>query len=316
MTTLRGWFDDGGYEVRDKGVKHCMKVIVFGAGEYGRRFCQFEGDRHTIVAVADSNVEKHNKVMYGHQIIDPCRIPDYNFDKIVICVDDMTESGRSAVVEMLEMLEGLGISQDQILMNKLRYLPTDPRVAYVRAFASNAYSEGYCGNIAECGVFRGHFSGYINEFFQDRKLYLFDTFSGFDCRDISLEESKDMKDWFASDGDEYLRHGSEECAILRCVHRENVVIVKGYIPDSFAGLDNERFLFVNLDMDVYAPTLEALRFFVPRMTENGAILLHDYYWWHTVGIKQAVDEFSHEYSFARIPIGDNMSVLLMNFKIR
>jgi O-methyltransferase len=40
------------------------------------------------------------------------------------------------------------------------------------------------GNVAELGVYKGKFARYLNHFFPDRKLYLFDTFEGFDNRDV------------------------------------------------------------------------------------------------------------------------------------
>src|SRR4029079_18426640 len=36
------------------------------------------------------------------------------------------------------------------------------------------------GSVAELGVYKGKFARYINQLFPNRKLYLFDTFMGFD----------------------------------------------------------------------------------------------------------------------------------------
>src|SRR6476659_3538818 len=44
------------------------------------------------------------------------------------------------------------------------------------------------GHVAELGVYKGKFARYINEYFPGRKLYLFDTFEGFDERDIAKEQ--------------------------------------------------------------------------------------------------------------------------------
>src|SRR6266540_1215034 len=46
------------------------------------------------------------------------------------------------------------------------------------------------GNVAELGVYKGKFAKHINKFFPERKLYLFDTFEGFDNRDITSEKAK------------------------------------------------------------------------------------------------------------------------------
>lgn len=58
-------------------------------------------------------------------------------------------------------------------------------------------------------------------------------------------------------------------------HPSNCVIRKGYFPETADGLEME-FCFVNLDMDLYEPILERLRFFYPRMVNGVAILVHDY----------------------------------------
>src|SRR3954469_19259810 len=50
------------------------------------------------------------------------------------------------------------------------------------------------GNVAELGVYKGDFSKRLNQLFPDKKLYLFDTFSGFDERDISIEHNKGYSD--------------------------------------------------------------------------------------------------------------------------
>ena len=43
---------------------------------------------------------------------------------------------------------------------------------------------------------------------------------------------------------------------------------KGYFPESAHGID-EKFAFVSLDLDLYKPTLEGLRFFYPKMIKGG-----------------------------------------------
>jgi hypothetical protein len=164
--------------------------------------------------------------------------------------------------------------------------------------------------VAECGVFYGNFAAWINEYFPDRKLYLFDTFSGFDERDISAEPFAEAYAWVTDNKRMYVK-ANEEFALMKCMYRENVVIRKGFVPETFLGLEEERFAFVNLDMDLYAPQLAALRFFLPRMVERGIILVHDYYAPDLPGVKKAVDECADEWVLSRLPIGDEMSIALV-----
>src|SRR4026209_189 len=43
------------------------------------------------------------------------------------------------------------------------------------------------GSVAELGVYKGKFAPYINQYFPGRKLFLFDTFKGFDEKDVRSE---------------------------------------------------------------------------------------------------------------------------------
>ncbi|QEC41425.1 TylF/MycF/NovP-related O-methyltransferase [Pseudobacter ginsenosidimutans] len=46
------------------------------------------------------------------------------------------------------------------------------------------------GNVAELGVYKGKFARYINQYFSDRTLYLFDTFEGFHASDVKKEKKE------------------------------------------------------------------------------------------------------------------------------
>jgi O-methyltransferase len=46
------------------------------------------------------------------------------------------------------------------------------------------------GEVAEVGVYQGHFSAILNRAFPDRKLYLFDTFEGFDGNQEQSDRQK------------------------------------------------------------------------------------------------------------------------------
>jgi O-methyltransferase len=61
---------------------------------------------------------------------------------------------------------------------------------------------------------------------------------------------------------------NENFVLSKMPHPQKCVIKKGYFPETAQGL-NETFCFVNLDMDLYQPTIEGLRFFYSRMTGGG-----------------------------------------------
>ena len=71
---------------------------------------------------------------------------------------------------------------------------------------------------------------------------------------------------------------------------EKVIIKKGYFPDTMNDV-NEKFALASLDMDLYIPMLEGLRFFYKRMSKNGCILLHDYFSKDFERVSNAVKDF-------------------------
>lgn len=138
------------------------------------------------------------------------------------------------------------------------------------------------GAIAELGVYRGTSAKVLHELAPDRKLFLFDTFSGFDKRDLKGESSRGhhFEDNSLNQVKQFLGDSS------------NLVFCPGYFPETarFVPAD-EKFALVHLDADLYEPTLAALEFFYNRMTPGGMIILHDYSSGAWSGVKAACDLF-------------------------
>jgi O-methyltransferase len=120
------------------------------------------------------------------------------------------------------------------------------------------------GAFAEAGVYKGRTSKFIHDLAKDRKLFLFDTFEGFPTQDLEVSEDNRFKDT------------SVEAVLNHIGDTHNIVIKQGYVPDTLADLENERFAFVLLDLDLYAPTLASLEFFYPRLAAGGYLMVHDY----------------------------------------
>ena len=71
----------------------------------------------------------------------------------------------------------------------------------------------------------------------------------------------------------------------------------------------ESYCFVNLDFDLYQPTLAGLEYFYPRMVKSGIILVHDYFSRVYKGVKQAIFEFDKKENGIKLfPVGDGISV--------
>ncbi len=141
------------------------------------------------------------------------------------------------------------------------------------------------GAAAELGVYRGGFARWMNALLPDRTLYLFDTFAGFD-----ESESAGCSAGFVSAH----RNTAAERVLSVLPHPERAVLRQGLFPATAAGLEEERFALVSLDADLEESTLAGLRFFLPRMSEGGYLLLHDYNNPKLPGVKRAVERFEAE----------------------
>ena len=115
------------------------------------------------------------------------------------------------------------------------------------------------GEFAELGVYRGETAKLIHHYCPERSLTLFDTFDGFNKKDISFE-NKQIKN---SESITHFKDTSEKLVLDTIQPRnENINIKKGYFPDSLTKeYDSKRFAFVHLDADLYKPTKNGLEFF-------------------------------------------------------
>lgn len=67
-----------------------------------------------------------------------------------------------------------------------------PKIALIECLARELYKNGVHGSIAEAGVYKGRTARFINMLFPDRKLYLFDTFEGFNKADQERDDDRNM----------------------------------------------------------------------------------------------------------------------------
>jgi O-methyltransferase len=122
------------------------------------------------------------------------------------------------------------------------------------------------GSFAECGVFQGSLSKFIHENAPTREYFLFDTFEGFDERDLATFDNNDKR----------FQDTSEAAVLNRIGNTDNIVVRKGFFPETTVGMKETRFALAILDFDKYKPTLAALEYFYERMSTGGFIFVHDY----------------------------------------
>ncbi len=154
------------------------------------------------------------------------------------------------------------------------------------------------GNIAELGVYKGEFAKRLNQLFPDKKLYLFDTFEGFNSKDISTEKQKSF-----SSGEQDFSDTSVELVLNKMKYRDNCIVKKGYFPESAIGVD-DKFCFVSIDADLYEPILSGLQFFYPKLESKGYIFVHDFNNDLYKGARKAVLDFCNTKNINYLPIPD------------
>jgi hypothetical protein len=158
-------------------------------------------------------------------------------------------------------------------------------------------SDNIEGDFAELGVWRGNTAAVLAHYAlqANRKVFLFDTFEGFDKKDLNgIDSDKQMA--FNNTSLKMVKEVIGDCS-------ESCEFVKGYFPDSISeNHKTKSYAVVSLDCDLYEPMRAGLNFFYPLMPPGGIFLLHDYSSLFWDGSKKAVDEFCKE---------NNENVILM-----
>ena len=163
------------------------------------------------------------------------------------------------------------------------------------------------GDTAELGVYKGSTAKLIHYYMPERRLHLFDTFEGFTGRGAAAEKANTDYSILES----HFSDTSLECVKAYISPKNgNVSYYKGYFPESVPeNLKQLKFAFVHLDADLYEPTLEGLKFFYPRMSTRGMIVVHDYNAWP--GARKAVDDFFSDKNELPLPLPDKSGSALI-----
>lgn len=379
------------------------KIIIFGAGQLGRKYMTYPNIRNKVIALTDNNPALWGSAIEGVSVIRPEEIIQLDFDKISITISDVqmmkavkqqllsfaipeekiitfreiplyviwgyNEIGRNLLMyedigsfgelyvdpnphfwgktycgvpikspEILQELTSFGqivvACEQSVRKENLQYLSDlnipDEAIAFLGDFIEDHtksarflwmkdYSkwlnmQNLSGSVAECGVFMGDSAKFLNEFFPDRNLYLFDTFAGFAEEDIlkerSLNNSKFLEGVFNRIG--HLCNPYVDIVMRKMNYPERIIIKKGLFPKSAEGIDDQ-FCFVNLDMDLYQPMIAALQFFWDKLVPGGCVVLHDYFHPQLPGVKQAVSDFEKQIGVRlfKTVLGDGCSIALL-----
>lgn len=269
-----------------------IRTLIYCASGAAERVAYSLDDTvYQVVALIDSNPEAWGKSLYGlGEVIAPSEIKQLDFDLIVIGISEYEEEIRN------ELIHKYGVDKDKIAT----YLPQvhnikweEERIVMLRKCISMLKERNVPGNMAEVGVYTGEFSKLFNRYFPEKKLYLFDTFEGFDLeRDAVNDCDKDR-----------FKDTSIQLVLSKMKNPDNCIIRKGYFPDTASDIDGS-FSLVSLDCDLYNPILAGLEFFYPRLSKGGYIFVHDFGSYHYRGVKEAVYEYCERQNVSIVPIVD------------
>jgi O-methyltransferase len=133
------------------------------------------------------------------------------------------------------------------------------------------------GDIAEVGTAQGGSARLIAQYAAGKTIHVFDTFEGLPAPGAN---------------DPGFVKGAYVCSlesVREYLKGFPVEFHKGLFPGSAAAVNECRFSFVHLDVDLYQSTLDCLDFFYPRMHLGGIIISHDYA--TALGVNLAFAEF-------------------------
>ena len=156
------------------------------------------------------------------------------------------------------------------------------------------------GNVVELGTFHGLSAYQIATQISARDSST--TFSIFDSFEGLSEIKEEDKSAHAIDDDSLRKQFAygedlvkQNLSSFKCIR-----FYKGWIPDRFSEVDDQKFSFVHIDVDLYEPIKDSIGFFYPKLIQGGIMVFDDYgFTTQFPGAKKAVDEalLSLDHSF-------------------
>ena len=126
-------------------------------------------------------------------------------------------------------------------------------------------------DIVELGVWNGHsaliIANLIKKYKKKINLHIFDSFQGLSKIQKEDDIDYEIKEKF---------FGNEESVRKILKKFKFVKIYPGWIPEKFCLLKNKKFSLVHIDLCLYKPTLDCLKFFYPRLVKGGILICNSY----------------------------------------
>jgi O-methyltransferase len=144
-------------------------------------------------------------------------------------------------------------------------------------------TDGLEGNMAECGVYQGTTSWLMCDHYRNsnKLFYGFDSFEG-----VSQPKAFDKTYWKKGD-----LATSEEIAKRNLADFPFAKLYKGWIPEVFKNVQDSKYCFVHIDVDLYEPTRDSVEYFYSKLVPGGLMICDDYGFLSCPGARKAFDDF-------------------------
>lgn len=274
------------------------RIVLYGASSSGLRVLYNlldKGIDPQRISFFDSDTKKQGTVLSGIGVLTAAEFESLGKEVLILI-------SSSIHYEIEPLLQKKGyrnfVFDHDLVYNKRHYSKYDDRFgALLREISSSCNMDGdeqytlyssakavteIDGSFAEVGVYKGGSAKILNGLKDRKKLHLFDTFSGLPA--VERLEGENLRDGWLSDT-------SEEAVKRFLGELDNVFFHKGVFPATAAGVEDESFSLVHIDVDLYQTTFDCLQFFWPRLLSGGRLISHDYNNIGCPGVKQAFREY-------------------------
>ena len=161
------------------------------------------------------------------------------------------------------------------------------------------------GHVMEAGVWKGGTAKVLLHLIREhsklnqKDLFLFDSFEG--MKNTTAEVDRHLVGDFSDTSSESVQQflGKDERVHYR----------KGWIPETFGGLESKSFCFAHIDLDLYQSVKDCLEFAYPRMSKGGIIVLDDYGYASCPGAKKGADEFFADKTEKVLPLHTGQGIV-------
>ena len=160
------------------------------------------------------------------------------------------------------------------------------------------------GDIWECGVYKGGTAAMLAQLIHDhspaKRLHLFDTFEGMPETDdaVDIHKKGDFSDTTLNAVQLYVKY--DDIAVYH----------KGFIPDTFRGMEKSQIAFAHIDVDIRQSVTDCCEFIFPRLSVGGFLVFDDYGFPTCPGARQAVDAYFSSWEIIPLVLPTGQAVVM------